>query len=119
MDELICDLAAHGLPSSVTIGSLISLIQALIGGPSPTWPSAYDGATPAPNTAGGVDQYSLFLDLIDPANCGVLVPMETGLIVERGDGARYQDGICPAPGCYYVAPTGISPGDPPILGTCN
>ncbi|MBI1301873.1 MAG: hypothetical protein GC137_09490 [Alphaproteobacteria bacterium] len=133
LTEIACYIFAHGFPSSMTIGDFINFLTLFVfNDPLPTWEHAMfgdganpfvSGAYPPPNPTpgtpnGGVDQYNLFMNLVDPANCGAILPMQTGLIVRNSQGIYYYDAVCPAPGCVYEAPPS-SPGDPPILGSCN
>lgn len=144
LTEIACYIFAHGFPSTMTIGDFINFLTLFVfDEPLPTWEHAMlgngsnPGAYPPPNATpatsnGGVDEYNLFMNLVDPANCSAILPMETGLIVRNSQGVNYFDAVCPAPGCFYDPPIPAMPspvppdppiinpaGDPPVLGRCR
>ena len=107
--DIICGYAIHGMPS---IGGLIGWPW---GGGTPTvWDTAFAAANPDPGAAGGADPAQSFWNLMDPAGCGSITPVHTGLIVSDPSGTRYTDAVCTAPGCWYQPGGSVG-----AAGSCN
>ena len=126
LGELACQIAVHGLPTGVSIGQIINIIN-LLNNENPVWDDdnpdpgdlgAYSKSYPDPNPApynqptGAADEYTHYLELRDTFACAP--PIETGYLVKAADGRTYKDAVCPSPGCWFVPPTA-----PATNGTCN
>ena len=78
------------------------------------WQELYARTYLVPGTAGTLDPYQNYLQLLDNANCNAIVPVRTGLIVQLNSGVQYHDAVCPAPGCWYDPPASLA-----ATGTCE
>ena len=108
--DIICGMAIHGAPNDPLV-----IFGWPWGGGAPTvWQTAYLAANPNPGALGGADSTMSYWNLLNPAACGALTPIKTGVIVTRPNGSQYSDAVCSAPGCWYQPGGGVG-----AAGSCN
>lgn len=107
--DIACNFLIHGTPSLPIPPGWPW------GGGTPTeWGTAFPAANPAPGAAGGADSTLSYWNLLDPAACGSITPVKTGVIVTHPSGTTYTDAVCTAPGCWYQPGGSVA-----AAGSCN
>jgi hypothetical protein len=73
--------------------------------PTPEWRTNIDRATVDAKTPWTEDNVVTYLDMLDPAKCKDLKPIETGIVVNRSKEKpyTYPERVCIPAGCYYNA----------------